>query len=75
MSALERASVGEDIVTFIDFLVGPVRKGIAREPLPLCQSPLDAYNRVPGGCRERMARVQGSLISLLLLLRGHGQSL
>jgi Fic family protein len=34
MSALERASVGEDIVPFSDFLAGLVRKGLAGEPLP-----------------------------------------
>ncbi len=34
MSALERASVGEDIVPFTDFLAGLVRKGLAGEPLP-----------------------------------------
>jgi Fic family protein len=34
MSALERASVGEDIVPFADFVAGLVRKGLAGEPLP-----------------------------------------
>ena len=34
MSALERASVGEDIVPVTDFLAGLVRKGLAGEPLP-----------------------------------------
>ena len=34
MNALERASVGEDIVPFADFLAGLVRKGLAGEPLP-----------------------------------------
>jgi Fic family protein len=34
MSALERASVGEDIVPFTDFLAGLVRKGLAGEPFP-----------------------------------------
>ena len=34
MSALERASVGEDIVPFTDFLADLVRKGLAGEPLP-----------------------------------------
>jgi hypothetical protein len=34
MSALERASVGEDIVPFADFVGGLVRRGLAGEPLP-----------------------------------------
>jgi hypothetical protein len=34
MGALEKASVGEDIVPFTDFLAGLVRKGLAGEPLP-----------------------------------------
>jgi Fic family protein len=34
MEALEKASVGEDIVPFVDFLAGLVRKGLAGEPLP-----------------------------------------
>jgi fido (protein-threonine AMPylation protein) len=34
MAALERASVGEDIVPFAEFLAGLVRKGLAGEPLP-----------------------------------------
>ena len=34
MTALERASVGEDIVPFCDFVAGLVRKGLAGEPLP-----------------------------------------
>lgn len=32
--ALEKASVGGDIVPFTDFLAGLVRKGLAGEPLP-----------------------------------------
>src|SRR5580658_148852 len=34
MGALEKASVGEDIVPFTNFLAGLVRKGLAGEPLP-----------------------------------------
>jgi Fic family protein len=34
MAALERASVGEDIALFAEFLAGLVRKGLAGEPLP-----------------------------------------
>ena len=34
MNALERASVGEDIVPFSDFIAGLVRKGLAGESLP-----------------------------------------
>jgi hypothetical protein len=34
MEALEKASVGEDIVPFADFLSGLVKKGLAGEPLP-----------------------------------------
>ncbi len=34
MDALEKASVGEDIVPFTDFLAGLVKKGLAGEPLP-----------------------------------------
>jgi hypothetical protein len=34
VEALEKASVGEDIVPFADFLAGLVRKGLAGEPLP-----------------------------------------
>jgi Fic family protein len=34
MEALEKASVGEDIVPFADFLAGLVKKGLAGEPLP-----------------------------------------
>ena len=34
MGALEKASVGEDIVPFAEFLAGLVRKGLAGEPLP-----------------------------------------
>jgi hypothetical protein len=34
VGALEKASVGEDIVPFTDFLAGLVRKGLAGEPLP-----------------------------------------
>lgn len=34
MTALERASVGEGIVPFSDFVGGLVRKGLAGEPLP-----------------------------------------
>ena len=37
MKALEKASVGEDIVPFADFLAGLVRKGLAGEPFRLCQ--------------------------------------
>ena len=35
MAALEKASVGEDIAAFAEFLAGLVRKGLAGEPLPL----------------------------------------
>jgi Fic family protein len=34
MEALEKASVGEDIVPFGDFLSGLVKKGLAGAPLP-----------------------------------------
>jgi fido (protein-threonine AMPylation protein) len=34
IAALERASVGEDIAPFAEFLAGLVRKGLAGEPLP-----------------------------------------
>jgi hypothetical protein len=34
VGALEKASVGEDIAPFADFLAGLVRKGLAGEPLP-----------------------------------------
>jgi fido (protein-threonine AMPylation protein) len=34
MNALEKASIGEDIAPFADFLAGLVRKGLAGEPLP-----------------------------------------
>ncbi len=34
MEALEKASVGEDIAPFTDFLAGLVRRGLAGEPLP-----------------------------------------
>jgi hypothetical protein len=34
MEALEKASVGEDIVAFTDLLAGLVEKGLAGEPLP-----------------------------------------
>ena len=34
MAALEKASVGEDIAPFAEFLAGLVRKGLAGEPLP-----------------------------------------
>ncbi len=34
MDALEKASIGEDIVPFADFLAGLVKKGLAGEPLP-----------------------------------------
>jgi hypothetical protein len=34
LQALERASVGEDIVPLADFLSGFVKKGLAGEPLP-----------------------------------------
>ena len=34
MEALEKASVGEDIVPFADFLSGLVKKGLAGAPLP-----------------------------------------
>jgi hypothetical protein len=34
VEALEKASVGEDIAPFADFLAGLVRKGLAGEPLP-----------------------------------------
>jgi Fic family protein len=34
VNALEKASVGEDIGSFADFLGGLVRKGLAGEPLP-----------------------------------------
>jgi hypothetical protein len=34
VEALEKASVGEDIVPFADFLSGLVKKGLAGEPLP-----------------------------------------
>jgi Fic family protein len=34
MSTLERASVGEDIVPFADFVGSLVRRGLAGEPLP-----------------------------------------
>ena len=34
MVGLEKASVGEDIVPFTDFLSGLVKKGLAGEPLP-----------------------------------------
>ncbi len=38
MNALERASVGEDIVPFADFICGLVRRGLAGEPLPAVPS-------------------------------------
>jgi hypothetical protein len=34
VDALEKASVGEDIVPFAEFIAGLVRKGLAGEPLP-----------------------------------------
>ena len=34
MEALEKGSVGEDIVPFGDFLSGLVKKGLAGAPLP-----------------------------------------
>jgi hypothetical protein len=34
MNALEKASVGENIAPFADFLAGLVREGLAGEPLP-----------------------------------------
>jgi Fic family protein len=34
LAALERASVGEDIAPFAEFLTGLVLKGLAGEPLP-----------------------------------------
>jgi hypothetical protein len=34
MHALEKASVGEDITPFADFLAGLVQKWLAGEPLP-----------------------------------------
>jgi hypothetical protein len=34
VSALEKASVGEDIAPFADFLASLVKKGLAGEPLP-----------------------------------------
>ena len=34
MNALEKASIGEDIGPFADFLAGLVKKGLAGEPLP-----------------------------------------
>jgi Fic family protein len=34
VNALDRASVGEDIAPFADFLAGLVRKRLAGEPLP-----------------------------------------
>jgi len=34
MNALERPSVGEDIIPFSDFINDLVRKGLAGEPLP-----------------------------------------
>jgi hypothetical protein len=34
VNALEKASVGEDIVSFADFLAGLVKKRLAGEPLP-----------------------------------------
>jgi hypothetical protein len=34
MEALEKASVGENIIPFADFLAGLVKKGLAGEPLP-----------------------------------------
>jgi len=34
MAALEKASVGEDIKPFADFLAGLVKKGLAGAPLP-----------------------------------------
>jgi hypothetical protein len=34
VNALEKASVGEDIAPFTDFLAGPVKKRLAGEPLP-----------------------------------------
>lgn len=39
MGALEKASVGEDIVPFADFLAGLVRKGLAGEPMPTVPKP------------------------------------
>ena len=34
MNALEKASIGEDVGPFADFLTGLVKKGLAGEPLP-----------------------------------------
>lgn len=45
MNALEKASVGEDIGLFADFLTGLVTKRLAGEPLPA----------VPKALRERRA--------------------
>ncbi len=39
LEALEKASVGEDIVPFADFLAGLVRKRLAGEPLPPVPEP------------------------------------
>ncbi len=39
MEALEKASVGEDILPFADFLAGLVEKGLAGEPLPTVPKP------------------------------------
>jgi hypothetical protein len=45
MTALEKASVGEDIAPFADFLAGLVRKRLAGEPLPAVpkSSPVDEH--------------------------------
>ena len=43
VNALEKASVGEDIAPFADFLAGLVKKRLAGEPLPAVPkaSPVD----------------------------------
>jgi hypothetical protein len=40
MAALEKASVGEDIAPFAEFLAGLARKGLAGEPLHPVEPPV-----------------------------------
>jgi len=65
MTALERASVGEDIVPFTDFIATLVRRGLAGEPLPPVPKSPDNYTRATGRTGRTKVAVRSGRVAML----------
>jgi hypothetical protein len=63
MTALEKASVGEDIAPFADFLAKLVEKRLAGEPLPEVPRARGRSRTSDGRVRRRKKHAAGHLIS------------